>query len=88
MTSPEVLDLARDSLWTMLLVASPMMIVALIVGLVISLFQALTQIQEMTLTFVPKLLTMCAVFVLTAPFMGRTLGAFMERLIAHVIASQ
>ena len=56
MTGPEVLDVSRDAIVTLLLVASPLMLVGLIVGVVISLFQALTQIQETTLVFVPKIL--------------------------------
>jgi flagellar biosynthetic protein FliQ len=60
MTGPEVLDVARDSITTLVLVASPLMLVGLAVGVAISLFQALTQIQEMTLVFVPKIL---AIFV-------------------------
>ena len=60
MTGPEVLDVARDAIITLVLVASPLMLVGLVVGVAISLFQALTQIQEMTLVFVPKIL---AIFV-------------------------
>ena len=60
MTGAEVLDVARDSIWTLVIVSSPLMLVGLLVGVVISLFQALTQIQEMTLVFVPKIL---AIFV-------------------------
>ena len=56
MTGPEVLDVARDAIFTLILVASPLMLVGLVVGVVISLLQALTQIQEMTLVFVPKIL--------------------------------
>ena len=54
MTGPEVLDVARDAIVTLVLVSSPLMLIGLAVGVVISLFQALTQIQEMTLVFVPK----------------------------------
>ena len=54
MTGPEVMDVARDAIETLLLVASPLMLVGLIVGVAVSLLQALTQIQETTLVFVPK----------------------------------
>jgi flagellar biosynthesis protein FliQ len=56
MTGPEVMDVARDAIVTLVVVASPLMLVGLVVGVAISLFQALTQIQEMTLVFVPKIL--------------------------------
>lgn len=86
MTGPEVLEVARDSLWTMLLMAGPLMLTALVVGFGIGLLQALTQVQEATLTFVPKLIAMVLVFLLTAPLMGRALGGFMERLAARIIS--
>ena len=70
MTGPEVLDVARDAIITLVLVSAPLMLVGLVVGVVISLFQALTQIQEITLTFVPKILAILAVLALTAPFVG------------------
>ncbi len=67
MTGPEVMDVARDAIWTLILVCSPLMLIALIVGVAISLFQALTQIQEMTLVFVPKILAIfVAIFALIA----------------------
>ena len=56
MTGPEVLDVARDAIITLVIVSAPLMLVGLVVGVAISLFQALTQIQEMTLVFVPKIL--------------------------------
>ena len=69
MTGPEVLDVARDAISTLILVAAPLMLVGLVVGVVISLFQALTQIQEMTLVFVPKIL---AIFVAHADWRCRS----------------
>jgi hypothetical protein len=54
MTGAETLDVARDAIWTIVVVSSPLMVVGLVVGVVVSLFQALTQIQEQTLVFVPK----------------------------------
>src|SRR5260370_17400534 len=56
MTGAETLDVARDAIWTIIVVSSPLMIVGLVVGVVVSLFQALTQIQDQTLVFFPKLL--------------------------------
>ena len=80
MTGGEVLDIAREGVWTMILVAGPVMVVGLVVGVVIALFQALTQIQEMTLVFVPKILAIFATLLITLPFMGQTLSAFMARI--------
>jgi len=79
-TGGEVLDIAREGVWTMILVAGPVMIVGLVVGVVIALFQALTQIQEMTLVFVPKILAIFLTLLITLPFMGQTLAAFMARI--------
>ena len=70
MTGPEVLDVGRDALVTLVLVSSPLMLVGLVVGVVISLFQALTQIQEMTLVFVPKILAIFGALLLALPFMA------------------
>lgn len=86
MTPNQLLDVARDSLWTLLLVAAPVMLVALIVGLIISLFQALTQIQESTLTFVPKMVAIVLVLLIALPFMGARMGDLMHRLAQHVIS--
>lgn len=86
MTGADVLDIARDAIWTTVWIAAPTMIAGLAVGLVIALFQALTQIQEMTLTFVPKILAIFIVLVLSLPFMSDLIGTFMER-IAERIAS-
>jgi len=80
MTGGEVLDIAREGVWTMILVAGPAMVVGLVVGVVIALFQALTQIQEMTLVFVPKILAIFITLLITLPFMGQTLSAFMARI--------
>ena len=70
MTGPETLDVARDAIWTIVLVSSPLMVVGLVVGVVVSLFQALTQIQEQTLVFVPKILAMFVTLLLALPFMA------------------
>jgi len=83
-TGPEVIDVARDSIVTLVLVASPLMLVGLAVGLVISLFQALTQIQEMTLVFVPKILAMFIAMLIALPFMGDALQGYMARIAAHI----
>src|SRR5262249_2630308 len=86
MTGPEVLDVARDAIVTLVVVASPLMLVGLVVGVVISLFQALTQIQEMTVVFVPKILAIFLAMLITLPFMADKLQAEMLRLSARIIA--
>jgi flagellar biosynthesis protein FliQ len=86
MNGPEVLDVARDGVWTLIRVSSPLMLVGLGVGLVVALFQALTQIQEMTLVFVPKIIAMFLALIVALPFMSEALGSYMIR-IAERIAS-
>ncbi|MEI7806392.1 MAG: flagellar biosynthetic protein FliQ [Hyphomicrobiales bacterium] len=73
MTGPEVMDVARDAITTLILVSSPIMLVGLAVGVGISLFQALTQIQEMTLVFVPKILAIFIAMLVALPFMAATM---------------
>ncbi|NVK35506.1 MAG: flagellar biosynthesis protein FliQ [Rhodobacteraceae bacterium] len=87
MTGGEVLDLAREGVWAMILIAGPTMLVGLVVGVIIALFQALTQIQEMTLVFVPKILAIFLTLLLTLPFMGQVLAAFTARVGEMILAS-
>ncbi len=85
MTGPEVLDVAREAIFTLIVVASPVMLVGLAVGVVISLLQAVTQIQEMTLAFVPKILAIFVSLLIALPFMAERLHAEMLRLAARII---
>ena len=85
MTGPEVLDVARDSITTLVLVSSPLMLVGLVVGVVVSLFQALTQIQEQTLVFVPKILAIFAAMLVALPFMADLLQGQMARIASHIV---
>ena len=85
MTGAEVLDVARDGIWTMILISAPMMLVGLVVGVVIALFQALTQIQEMTLVFVPKILAIFVTLLLALPFMADSLHGYMMRISSRII---
>jgi flagellar biosynthesis protein FliQ len=85
MSGPEVLDVARDAILTLVMVAAPLMLVGLAVGVAISLVQALTQIQEMTLTFVPKILAMFFAMLVALPFMGDQLQGHMARLAARIV---
>ncbi|MAU42086.1 MAG: flagellar biosynthetic protein FliQ [Kordiimonas sp.] len=85
MDGVDVIDVARDAIWVLLQVSAPVMVIALLVGLLISLFQALTQIQEMTLTFVPKIIAIFLALFLFLPFMGETLAGLMQRLSERII---
>ena len=80
MSGGEVLDIARDGIWVMIIVSAPMMIIGLVVGVIIALFQALTQIQEMTLVFVPKIIAIFVTMLVTLPFMGAMMGQYMTRI--------
>ena len=80
-------DTLRQGLWIAMLISLPILSVALIAGLVVGLFQALTSIQEMTLTFVPKLAAILAVFWVTMGFLTETLsGFFQDHLIPLIVA--
>ncbi len=85
MTGAEVLDIARDGIWVLILISAPMMVVGLLVGVVIALFQALTQIQEQTLVFVPKIIAIFVTMLLTLPFMGSMMQGFMTRVVDMII---
>lgn len=76
----------RLTIDTILLACAPVLVVALLVGLVISFIQALTQIQEMTLTFVPKIIAIFGILALTMPFMFSTLTRLSDRVFDLIIA--
>lgn len=81
LSAPEFFDVFRQGLWTASVAAAPVLGVALIVGLAIGLLQALTSVQEMTLTFVPKLIAIVAVFWVFMGFMTQTLVEFFQTTI-------
>ena len=85
MTSGAILDVARDGIVVFLKVGGPLMVIALAVGLVVSLIQALTQIQEQTLVFVPKILAIFITLVLALPFMADALHSQMLRISSRII---
>jgi flagellar biosynthetic protein FliQ len=82
----ELIELARASMLVMLKVAAPPLLAGLVVGLSVSLFQALTQIQEMTLTFVPKVLAVFLTLLIFLPYMLHTLFDFMHLVLDRAIA--
>ena len=84
MNGLEVLDFGRDALWTTVIMCAPVMIAGLVVGLVIAFFQALTQIQEMTLVFVPKIMAIFAALLIFLPLMGALLAGFANEVFARI----
>ena len=84
MTPTTVIELGRQAVEVTLLVSAPLFLAALVTGLIISIFQAATQINEMTLSFVPKLVAIFVTLVLAGPWMITVLTDFMRRLIESI----
>ena len=84
MSGAEVMDVGRDALWLTIQLCAPVLIVGLIVGVVIGLFQALTQIQEATLIFAPKIIAIFVSLLLFLPLMGALLGGFMQQIAGRI----
>ncbi|WP_411815941.1 flagellar biosynthetic protein FliQ [Hyphococcus sp. DH-69] len=86
MTEVEIADIFRQFMWTAVWMGAPIIGTALVVGIIVGLFQALTSIQELTLTFAPKLLMMLLVFWLTAGHMARLLANLFDSVVITTIA--
>lgn len=86
MSGPEAIDFARGAIYVLLQIIMPTMLTALVVGLVIGLFQALTQIQEATLTFVPKIIAVFVVLLISLPLCGSALGGLMTDIAQKISA--
>lgn len=86
MSESDILSILREFLWAGVWIASPLLLTALVVGVIIGLLQALTSIQEMTLTFVPKLVAMLLAFILCAGFSSRLLLSLFNDRVLPVIA--
>ena len=84
MSAEQVLDVAREAIFVLIKLGAPIMLVALVVGVAVALLQALTQIQEMTLSFVPKILAIFLATLLVLPFMTATLIGFGEDLFRRI----
>ncbi len=84
MNGAEVLDVGRDALWLTIQLCAPILLVGLVVGVAIGLFQALTQIQEQTLVYAPKIIAIFASLLLFLPLMGALLGGFMQHIAARI----
>jgi len=79
-TDAGVLELAQRSVAVAMMICAPVLILGLVVGLIVSIFQAATQIQEMTLTFVPKIIAVCAALVIFGPWMMKSMVVFTQKL--------
>lgn len=86
MTPSDAMIVAREAIFVTIKLGAPAMLLALVVGLLVSFFQALTQIQEMTLTFVPKMLVILLSLLLLLPFMLQTLTTFTQGLMERIIS--
>jgi flagellar biosynthesis protein FliQ len=86
MTDTVIFDILRQGLWISVVISAPLLAVALLAGVTIGLFQALTSVQEMTLTFVPKVGAMLIVFWVSMSFMTSTLVGFFQNQIIPLIA--
>jgi flagellar biosynthetic protein FliQ len=84
MTDDVVVQLGQDALKTLAMVAAPMLLSTLIIGLIISIFQALTQINENTLTFVPKMIVIGIVLIIAGPWMLDTLSSYTVHLFENI----
>lgn len=86
MTEADLMDVARQGMWTLIKISAPVLLVGLAVGLVIAVLQSVTQLQEATLTFVPKVLAMFVCLLLFLPFMLNALGDFWRSVLDRMIA--
>lgn len=86
MNSNDAIQIAYAAVVVVLTIAGPLLLTSLVIGVVIGLLQALTQVQEMTLTFVPKLVVMSLVLMLSLPMIGAALSGFMTQIADRIVA--
>jgi flagellar biosynthetic protein FliQ len=84
MNQADALDIVQSAVWTVIVASGPAIGAAMAIGIVIALLQALTQVQEMTLTFIPKIVAILVICALTAPFIGAVIYAFAEQVYARI----
>lgn len=84
MNEADALDIVQSAIWTVIIASAPAVGAAMVVGVVIALLQALTQVQEITLTFIPKILVILVVIALTGPFIGAEIYAFTTLVYSRV----
>lgn len=86
MNEAEVLEISKEAIFTLLKIVTPILSVALLVGLIVGIFQALTQIQEMTLAFVPKIISVFIALILLFPFMLNQMKTLSEGLFNRIVS--
>lgn len=84
MNAVDALEIVQAAIWTVIVASGPAVLAAMVVGMVIALLQALTQIQEMTITFIPKILAILLVSFITAPFVGSVIYSFSEQVYSRI----
>jgi flagellar biosynthesis protein FliQ len=84
MNQADALDIVQSALWTVIVASGPAVGAAMAIGVVIALLQALTQVQEVTLTFIPKIIAILLVATVTAPFIGTVIYTFAEQVYARI----
>ena len=84
MNQADALDIVQAAIWTIILASGPAVAAAMAVGLAIALLQALTQVQEITLTFIPKIIVILVVTSVAAPFMGQVIYGFAEQAYGRI----
>jgi flagellar biosynthetic protein FliQ len=84
MNEADALDIVQSAIWTIIVGSGPAVAAAMIAGVGIALFQALTQVQEITLTFIPKIVVILVTIVFTAPFIGAQIFAFTEQVYSRI----
>ena len=84
MNQADALDIVQSALWTVIVASGPAVAAAMAIGIIIALLQALTQVQEVTLTFIPKIIAILLVSSLTAPFVGSVIYSFAEMVYSRI----
>ena len=84
MNQADALEIVQSAIWTVILASSPAVIAAMAVGVIIALLQALTQVQEITLTFIPKIVAILLISSVTAPFIGAVIFTFAENVYGRI----
>ncbi|HJU31162.1 MAG TPA: flagellar biosynthetic protein FliQ [Hyphomicrobiaceae bacterium] len=84
MNQADALDIVQSALWTVIVASGPAVGAAMAIGIIIALLQALTQVQEVTLTFIPKIIVILLVSSLTAPFIGSVIYSFAEMVYSRI----
>lgn len=87
MSPADILSISQEAIYVLLRIAGPLLLVSLVTGLIIAFVQALTQIQEMTLTFVPKIIVTFGMLLFLSPFISKTLSRYMEQIFDMIVAT-